>query len=231
MTPMPAKLTHDIKPPKAIYFDWDGTLADSYGLLEAAHNHARQSLGRPAFEAGEFENYFGKPRDVLYPLLYGDDEDQARIAFEGFVYENHKTLLAPLDHAHEVLKYLKTQDVIIGIVSNKKPSLIAEEIKVFGWHDYFSCLVGSNDAKADKPSAAPLVLAMDKSAPNISVQDVWLIGDTTADLGCALNAGCYSVYIGSKNLSEDEINHYSPLHIANNCKDLLDFCCNVFQNR
>ncbi|HRQ62224.1 MAG TPA: hypothetical protein PLO23_12085 [Alphaproteobacteria bacterium] len=50
--------------PAAVFFDWDGTLVDSYGVLEAAHNHTRKALGFDPLPEGAFASYFGKPRDL-----------------------------------------------------------------------------------------------------------------------------------------------------------------------
>ena len=63
--------------PRAVFFDWDGTLADSFACIEGAHNHALTALGLQAREKGWFSHYFGKPREFIYDDIYGDAREQA----------------------------------------------------------------------------------------------------------------------------------------------------------
>lgn len=179
--------------PKAIFWDWDGTIVDSYGFLDEAHSHTLVTLGFEPFAEGEYRQYFGKPREILYPLIYKDCAEDAKAVFQAFVMENaHRVPL--IAGCTDVLAYLHDQGVMMGVVSNKKASLIAEEMKHKGLERYFSVLVGAGDAQRDKPSAEPLELAIEKAElTHLDCADFWLVGDTENDLACAQAAGVKSI--------------------------------------
>ena len=196
--------------PDAVFWDWDGTLTDSYEFLNDAHNHTLQALGFPLFKDGEYRNYFGHPRDVLYPAIYKDKAAQAVDIFGAYVIENsHK--VKTVEGAEEILGFFHERNMPMGIVSNKKANLIQEEIKHLGWEHFFSVLVGSGDADTDKPSSAPLILALEKAKIDRENNNIWYIGDTENDLACAQNAGCMSLFMTGDTNTAQLIKTYDPL--------------------
>lgn len=182
--------------PEAVFFDWDGTLVNSLAFLTKAHNYAKDNMGLPLF-AGEheFQPYLGMPRDLLYADIYGSRGEEAKKYFEEYVHEFHTKGVQPLEGVEDILRFFKEQGIPCGVVSNKRAIFLNEEIKVFGWTSYFQSVVGAGDAKEDKPSAAPLFLAMERAGLSMSLEKVWYIGDTEFDIACAKNAGARSIII------------------------------------
>ncbi len=216
-------MTKNIILPEAAFLDWDGTLVDSYKFLESAHNHVRRSLGFPIFEGDEFREYFGKPRDVLYTAFYGDKRDEARDLFGGYVRANHIKDLKPMHGAEAMLQAFHDRGIVMGLVSNKKREFLEAEIESFGWNRFFASVVGAGDAAEDKPSAAPLLLAVEKSGFGGGMDSVWYVGDTDIDLRCADNALCRSVFINHDNRDEAWLAPYKPFLIFRNCQELSVF--------
>ena len=52
-------------PTRAVLFDFDGTLADSYAAITASVNHVRASFGFEALEETEVRRYVGRGPDLL----------------------------------------------------------------------------------------------------------------------------------------------------------------------
>lgn len=200
--------------PKMVLFDWDGTLADTFQFIEAAHNHVLEALGLPARESGWFYYYFGKPPEYIYLSVYGDKGDEARPLFIEFVRANSDTAVRPLPDVVPMLTWLREQGVQMGVVTNKRSDLVVQEIESFGWSDYFVTVVGAGDAAENKPSAAPLMLALEKVGYDGDIKDVWFVGDTVTDLECAKQAGAPSVFVMQPDMSVAEteiINSYETL--------------------
>ncbi|MDH5722102.1 MAG: HAD family hydrolase [Alphaproteobacteria bacterium] len=206
--------------PKAIFFDWDGTLVDSYSFLNDAHNHTMKELGFEPMKEGEYKKYFGKPRETLYPILYGDKGEDAKIVFGEYVLNNaHK--IKPLSGAIELVEAVDQMDIPMGVVSNKKSEFLKKEAEHLGWLEYFTIFVGAGDAAHDKPSDAPLRLAVEESGLQTTApQDIWFVGDTENDILCAKNFGCKAVLIieGSEHNSLSIATH--PDVTAENCDEL-----------
>jgi phosphoglycolate phosphatase len=209
--------------PAAVFFDWDGTLADSVKFLEDAHSHARKTLGFPPLKAGAFANeYFGQPREKLYKELYAPRVGEAKKTFEAYVRENHLDL-KPLPGAEDILKFFAARNIPMGVVSNKKPEFIGQEIKNFGWEKYFKSYVGAAEALQDKPSPEPLLLAIKRARIKNEPKDIWYVGDTEIDLSCARDAGCPALFIGERPGDADLIEKFRPIVAAKNCTELHMF--------
>ncbi len=208
---------------EAVFFDWDGTLVDSFAFLHKAHNHVRGVLGIEPFSLDVFAGYFGQPREKLYTELYGDFRDEAKGHFEAFVLANHIHDLKPIDGGEKILEWFASAGIPCGVVTNKKGSLVSAEIESFGWGKYFVSVVGAGEAEADKPSAAPLLLALEQAGIACPMEKILYVGDTDNDLLCAQSAGAHSILIA-------EAAEYSALSAAHkidthfdSCKSFYDF--------
>jgi phosphoglycolate phosphatase len=216
--------------PEVIFFDWDGTLADSYKFLEGAHNHIRRELGLSPFVGDEFKGYFGHPREKLYAELYGQEIEKAKELFGTYVRENHVKHLKPMPGAADLLEACEGLGIAMGIISNKKAEFLKLEIETFGWQGYFKSVMGAGDAGEDKPSAAPLIKSAGILKRN-SMENIWYMGDTDVDLQCAKNAGCASVFLMHDSLSEKWEKLYKPFLIFKNLPEMTEFLLQCDENQ
>ena len=215
--------------PSAIFFDWDGTLVDSFSFLETAHNFVLSSYGMEPFESGGFSKYFGRPREEIYPALYGDKADEARLEFEKFVFENHK-MIEPMHDTKMLLETLHGVGVSAGVVSNKKPEFVNAEIDHLGWRRFFLSVVGAREAANDKPSADPLFLGVERAQLNLDSEVIWYVGDTVIDHQCAKSAGVPFVYINHENETQNEVLDSKPDLVVKNCSELSGFLLQYGKN-
>ncbi|MCK5284650.1 MAG: HAD family hydrolase [Alphaproteobacteria bacterium] len=206
--------------PRAIFFDWDGTLVDSYSFLHSAHSHTHAHFNMGAFSLEAFKIYFGKQRDEIFKGIYGKKHEEARMCFDAFVQEHHVTNINPMSGAKELLDYIQESGIISGIVSNKKSSFIKDEIAYFGWDKYFSSIIGSGDASKDKPAADPLLFALSQVGVEAHQKDIWYVGDTQTDIDCAQNSACASIFIQQE---QEILENTYPFLIVENCLGLHEF--------
>jgi len=209
----------DIHPPKAMFFDWDGTLVDSVQFILNSHNFARAKLGLKSMDLDSFQPYFGMPRDKLYTELYGDQSDRAPDFFNAYVHDNHIRDLEIAPGAEELMTWLKDRNLPAGVVSNKRSEFIRAEIVHFGWQDVFDVVIGSGDCPKDKPAPDPLLTAIaDSRADKIDKTEIWYIGDTKTDQACARDAGCPFIFIGHEGVPKTLTADYPPLVSFADCK-------------
>jgi phosphoglycolate phosphatase len=208
--------------PKAVFFDWDGTLADSYSFLEQAHIRVQQEMGLKTFAPGDFRKYFGKPRDYIYADVYGDRRNEAQALFEKYTVSNNHEI-KQLPGSAELLKFLQAEGVVMGVVTNKKSMFVNQEIRNFGWEHFFATVVGAGEAGEDKPSAAPLLYAMEKAGFSGKNGQILYVGDTEMDLLCAKNAGCTCVFVDDGSVEQAKVQAYGPLRVVLDCSELHDF--------
>lgn len=218
--------------PKAVFFDWDGTLVDSFAFLHAAHNYTRKQFDLMPFSLEDFGGYFGQPREKLYAEIYGvENIETAKTHFEHYVYSNHKEGLKPLNGALEVLEVLRDLAVPCGVVTNKKRDLVEAEIKNYSWDHFFISVVGAGDAEEDKPSSAPLLLAIEKSGLDFDFDDIWFVGDTDNDLGCANSAQVKTILIHDGPKSADLLEKYKVHLHQKNCSEFARFLLQYDEKR
>ena len=214
-------LPKNLSKPDAIFFDWDGTLVDSYSFLNDAHSHVLTSFGFEPFKDDEFKLYFGKPREILYRQIYKDHFEEAKIRFEKYVFENNHKIQF-LEGADNLLEALHQKQYLMGVVSNKKGSFILREIENFGWQKYFTSIVGAGEASEDKPSSAPLKMATERADIDLKTHHVWYVGDTETDLKCAKEAGCPAIFMDGHDNAEKWIKEHQPALVIKECRELQE---------
>jgi len=188
--------------PKAILFDWDNTLADTWPVIHKALGETFVAMGRDPWTIEETKRYVHKSMRDSFPELFGKDwEKAADIYYKSFL-ESHLTNLATLPYALEMLEETIKTGVYTAVVSNKTGKHLRAEVSSLGWDKFFRKIVGATDAESDKPTAAPVLLAMKDSGITPS-HDVWFIGDTVIDIECAINSGCRPIFFGEHALPEE----------------------------
>src|ERR1700736_4352992 len=74
--PVPRRkfMTHHPGSPRAVLFDFDGTLVDSYPAITASVNHVRACRGRPPLAEAEVRKHVGRgPAYLLEHTVPGTD--------------------------------------------------------------------------------------------------------------------------------------------------------------
>ena len=181
--------------PDAIFWDWDGTIVDSYQYLSDVHNYTLRTLGMDVLKEGEFKEYFGLERLYIFSTIYKDQMDEAVEIFQNRVMETNE-LIKPMEGIKDILEFLNNNDVKLGVVTNKRRCYVEQELKNMGLDDFLPIVVCSAEAARDKPFPDPLLLVIKQSGLNIQKHDIWYVGDTETDLLCAKNADCRSVFFG-----------------------------------
>lgn len=186
-----------LEKPRAILFDWDNTLVDTWPAIHAAMVATLDAMGHASWSLDETRANVRRSLRDAFPDMFGERWTEARDVFYRRFLEVHLELLEPRPGAADMLAKLSSTGIYLGVVSNKTGEYLRREADHLGWSRYFSRLVGATDASADKPAIAPVDLALAGSGiergPN-----VWFVGDTAIDIQCARNAGLAAILIGDQ---------------------------------
>jgi phosphoglycolate phosphatase len=212
--------------PRAILFDWDNTLIDSWLAIHDAQNHTLTSFGMEPWTLEETrQRVRGSMRDT-FPQMFGERWLEAGDVFYARFAEKHMRTLTPLPGARELLERLAASGIYLGVVSNKKGHYLRREAEHLGWSSFFGRIVGAFDAARDKPSVEPVDMALRGSGIEPG-KSVWFVGDADIDLECAQNAGCVPVLVRESSPEPDEfVNHPPDLHV-DSCMMLLKVVMNL----
>lgn len=207
--------------PRAVLFDWDNTLVDSWPVIHEAMNATLAAMGHRVWALEETRTRVRRSMREAFPEMFGERWKEARAVFYGRFEAIHLERLIACDGAEALLEALSQRGVFLGVVSNKMGANLRLEVGHLGWDGYFSGLVGANDAARDKPAVEPVDLAL-SAGPHRRGPDVWFVGDTAIDIECARNAGCTAVLIRSEPLDGEEFARHPPALHVGSCRALFD---------
>ncbi len=208
--------------PRAILFDWDNTLVDSWGTIHDALRHCFVAMGREPWSLAEVKARTRLSLMEAFPPLFGERWREARQHYLDRFTAIHLATITPLAGAEAMLEALAASTIPLGVVSNKTGRHLRREVEHFGWTPRFARVVGAGDAAADKPAAAPVLMALDAAgaAPG---PDVWYVGDTAMDMECAAAAGCAGVLLHTELASEAGLARFPPALRFADCAALATY--------
>jgi len=180
--------------PKAILFDWDNTLVNNWEPIFIAYKETLKNLGLKKQNRREIIKDAKYSLRETFPRIFKDDWKKAKKIFYVAFKKIHLQKIKPIPKVEKILKIIKKKKIPCGVISNKDGNLLRKEINKLGWKKYFKILVGANDAKKDKPSKYPFLLALKKISlkPN---KNIWYVGDNEIDVEFAKKNKCLSIFI------------------------------------
>lgn len=195
--------------PRAVIFDWDNTLVDTWPIIHEALTATFNAMGQEPWTFDQTRLRVRKSMRDSFPEVFGGNWQEAGVIYQQQYRANHLAKLTPLPLALEVLEAVRKNGLYSVVVSNKKGVTLKQEVEKLGWGKWFDSVVGSDDAARDKPHTDPVNLAFEKTHIKPG-QDVWFIGDSEIDLECALNCGCTAILYGesAKDHPEYTKSHY-----------------------
>jgi len=182
-------------PPRAVLFDWDNTLVDTWTIIHRALRDTLLAMGHAPWSEAETRARVRHSIRESFPPLFGDRWREARKIFYRRYGVHGLEGPAPLAGAEGLLDAVAACAAMAGVISNKDGPAVRREVCALGWQDRFAAVVGAHDAPADKPDPAPVHLALAGSGIAAG-GDVWLVGDTATDLECARRTGCRGILVG-----------------------------------
>lgn len=216
-----------IAPPKAILFDWDNTLVDTWPIIHDALEYTFVEMGQQPWTFEQTKARVKKSMRDSFPEVFGEGWEKAGKIYQDRYQHIHLARLEALPGAEALLKWLRRHHVYVAIVSNKKGPTLRKEVAELGWENYFDKMVGAQDAARDKPFPDPVLFALEGSGLHAG-EHVWLIGDSVIDLECTKNAGIGAVFYGDVVVKGNaELEAFTMHHHARDHEALLSFLKSV----
>lgn len=176
---------------KAVFFDWDNTLVDAWPVISKAGNSVLEHFGLPTLNLEELKIVARLSAREGFFKQFEDRLQEAQTIFYQTVQDN-KNDLRLFDDALQQLHLLQKAGLVIAIISNKKNTLLREEIKQFA----IPCdlVIGAGDCDYDKPHPEMGLIALKHF--DLQPQDVVYIGDSVSDWLFAKNLNMPAIAIG-----------------------------------
>ena len=181
---------------KGVFFDLDGTLADTAPDLVAAANLLRIARGlaplpyevlRPTASAGArglIQGAFGY--DNQHPQ-FEELRDEFLANYEKDICVHSKLF----DGMDDLLQELEKEQVLWGIVTNKVARFTHPLLKLMSLHERSAAIVGGDTTPHSKPHPAPILKAAEIC--NINPAQCLYVGDDLRDIEAGRAAGMKTV--------------------------------------
>lgn len=217
----------NLKKPKMILIDVDGTLVDSVPDLTYCVDEMMKRLGRTPHGEAKVRDWVGNGverlvRRALVGRLEGepvdDDFERALPIFLELYADNTAQRSRLYPGVREGLAYLKAQGYRLGCVTNKAERFTVPLLEHFGIHDDFGIVVSGDSLPVKKPDPGPLLHAARHLG--VAPQDALMLGDSKSDVTAARAAGFQIVCMSYGYNHGEDIRIYEPDAVIDSMAEL-----------
>jgi phosphoglycolate phosphatase len=173
---------------RAVIFDFDGTLADSYAAITASVNHVRHSHRLPALAEADVRPHVGLGLPyLLEQTVPGVDQPRDQAAYRS----HHPTVMLAgtrlLPGAAAALEAIHRSGRRVAVCSNKPRAFTKDLIDYLGIRPWVDAVFGPEDVARPKP--APDMLRKAVAWLGVTSAQALYVGDMVVDIETALAAG------------------------------------------
>ena len=206
----------------AVVFDWDNTLVDTQDNISNAIKHTLDLMGSGSKVVDRNSH---ESRKSYMVNLFGDQWKKANQIYQKYLDNALLQNITLNEGVEKMLQTLKSHNIYLAIVSNKKNTNLRQEVAYFKLDSYFERIVGSCDTAEDKPSATPLLFSLEESTLPVNRENVFFVGDSITDILCAQNANCLPIVYGQS------IRGYEDLLYFQHFNKLTEFIVKYLKDR
>jgi len=113
--------------PRAVLFDWDNTLVDSWTTIHEALNAVMAAMEKPLWTLEETRERVRLSLRDAFPAIFGDSWEEARQIYLDRFRAIHLDRLTPLPGCEAMLRTLAADGHYLAVVSNKTGAVLRSE--------------------------------------------------------------------------------------------------------
>jgi phosphoglycolate phosphatase len=203
-----------------IVWDWDGTLADSTGMITHAIIKAAEQVGLPATTAQSASNIIGLGLRESIHALYGDipaEKAQALAAQYNANYYAGESEIPLFAGAADTIMALSKHGFKLAVATGKGRRELNSALEHCGLGKYFH-----STRTVDECFSKPHPQMLDELMEHLVVlpERTLMIGDTSYDLHMAKNAGVSSIGVTYGAQPAEQWQHLNPIQQFNDFSSL-----------
>ena len=198
--------------PRAVLFDFNGTLSDDEPILYAIYAELCAEQGRPLTAREYLEELAGLSDEAIFASWLGADHpDLDRLVHERIArYRARVTDGATISpDVRSAVRYA-AERVPVGIVSGAAGGEIEPVIGAAGLRDAIAFVVSADDVAAGKPNAEGYRRALALLGRDVPAAEVLAIEDTEAGVTSAKAAGMRVIAL-TRTLGRERLDHADAL--------------------
>ncbi len=193
---------------KAILFDMDGVLVDSFEVWYQLFCSTLKHFGKKPVSRPEFiEHAWSLGFEIVSQRYFKDHkvDDIAQYYFSHFL--DHRQYLKATDGVGATLEEAQKRGLELAVISNTYTKLAKKILTQVGLVDYFKLIIGGDKVRLAKPAPDMVLLACKQLG--VVPSEAIMVGDTEYDIAAARGAG--SLAVGYKIEGDVQINSFEEL--------------------
>lgn len=207
--------------PEAVVFDFDGTIADTRGLIVSCFRKTYGALGMEPPEETLIAGTIGLPLATAFARLSGfssAESEQAAERYRTLFRELDVREVAPLPGMVPLLHRCAEAGIPLGVASSRGHDTLDPMLEALGVFELLGAVVDTADAGEEKPNPQMLLLAAEKLG--VKPSRVVMIGDTSFDIEMGRNAGAWTIAVTWGNHSREELEAAKPTILAARAEEI-----------
>ncbi|HZH98540.1 MAG TPA: HAD-IA family hydrolase [Fimbriimonadaceae bacterium] len=205
---------------KAVIFDFDGTLADTFPLIVSSFNAAVSGPLGLRFEDEEVISRFGVPDTVLVQQELPEELWETAVETYYSHYLREHGMVAAFEGVEEMLRDLSASGYPLGVVTGKGRRAGEISIAKLGWTGLFGSLVTGDDIENQKPHPEGVLRAA--SELGVSPEDCAYVGDSPVDVEAGGRAGALTFAAGWHARSRERLARAGATYWLDRPSELVD---------
>lgn len=205
---------------KALIFDLDGTLADTFEDLAAAVNHVRGLWGLSPMTVMEVRRQVGHGARMLIRRcvpVCDVDAEKAHREFLAYYSAHLLDRTRPYPGVVETLEALR--DIPMAVLSNKPVAQTRAIVEGLGLAGFFAGVFGGGSFSVMKPDPASTMAVL--AFLGVAPEAAWFVGDSEVDVEAARAAGVRVALVTTGLADATAAAALRPDLIVGNLADLL----------
>lgn len=201
---------------RAIFFDFDGTLADTAPGIVLTMQSTFRELGLPVPSEEAVRQTIGLPLSDALPLL-GAPAAEGMAVYQRLFPSCELTHISIFPEVWETLSRLKTNGIRMAICTSRNKESLDSIVTRHGLEGFFETVVTGSDGIPAKPAPDMVLTLLQRTG----VGQALVVGDTTFDIGMGNAAGCPTCAVTYGNHSAEQLQTAHPTYIIDRFSQLI----------
>lgn len=177
-----------------VLFDFDGTVMNTNDLILNSWQHTFKTITGAEGDPEEIKKTFGEVLMNTMAKFFPDYPiDEAVEIYRSYQKGRFSDEIYAFDGMIELMKELKEEGYKVAVVTSRLKRSTLDGLQKYGVDTILDAVVTADECKAHKPDPEPALMAM--RMMDSKPEETIMVGDSKFDIGCANNAGVFSVLV------------------------------------